>query len=101
MDDIVKSIEERSTMVTIDGAIKELTERLELWEDFRDNEGAREWMEVMKLARVALIMQKQNAETKAAMLEDLREFIEKKPGGTFNPALVIDLINQFRTGEGT
>ena len=87
-------------MITIDEAIKELSDRMELYTDypsvnpsFRD---ARRWLDTLRMSRDALLMQKQNIETKHAILEDLGELkLEDK----FTVDLVVRLIGQFRTGD--
>lgn len=47
-------------MVTIEQAVEELNERIDLWTAYRTNEP--KWAEVMKMARDALIREKGNAE---------------------------------------
>lgn len=87
-------------MITIDEAIKELTDRMELYTDypsvnpsFKD---ARRWIDILRMSRDALLLQKQNIETKHAILEDLGEL---KPEDKFTVDLVMRLIEQFRTGD--
>ena len=87
-------------MITIDDAIKELSDRIELWEDYRGHneadQSARSWLTVLRMSQNALQMQKQNADTKRDILEDLGEL---KPDDTLTVDLVIRLVGQFRTGD--
>lgn len=84
-------------MATIEEAIKELEDRMELWEDFRRSKGAREWREILKLARDALKMQKQNIMVKRDILDDLREAVDNNPGAVFSADVVREIVEQFRT----
>lgn len=53
-------------MITIDDAIKELSDRMELWEDYGGKHGedaaAREWLDVLQMCKEALEREKGNAE---------------------------------------
>lgn len=87
-------------MISIDDAIKELSDRMELYTDhpsvnpeFKD---ARRWLDILRMSRDALQMQKQNADTKRDILEDLGEL---KPDDKLTVDLVIRLVGQFRTGD--
>lgn len=87
-------------MISIDDAIKELSDRMELRADYRGrteaDQSARNWLTVLRMSRDALQMQKQNADTKRDILEDLGEL---KPDDTLTVDLVIRLVRQFRTGD--
>lgn len=87
-------------MISIDDAIKELSDRMELWADYRGHneadQSARNWLTVLRMSRDALQMQKQNADTKRDILEDLGEL---KPEDKLTVDLVVRLIGQFRTGD--
>lgn len=86
--------------VTIDKAIEELNIRMGLWNDYgrrtAADKAAQEWLTVLRMSRDALQMQKQNADTKRDILEDLGEL---KLDDKLTLDLVIRLIGQFRTGD--
>lgn len=85
-------------MISIDDAIKELSDRMELWADYRGHNEVDQsaWLTVLRMSRDALQMQKQNADTKRDILEDLGEL---KPEDMLTVDLVARLIGQFRTGD--
>lgn len=87
--------------MTIDGAIEELTSRIDLWKHYRERgsdggEPARIWRETMELAVAALKMQKRNVELK----KDILEKLGRMPGGDqLSVAIVRELIESFKTIE--
>lgn len=87
-------------MITIDDAIRELSDRMELYTDYPsvnpEFKDARRWLDILRMSRNALQMQKQNADTKRDILEDLGEL---KPEDMLTVDLVIRLVGQFRTGD--
>lgn len=81
-------------MATIDEAIKELNERIDLWTAYRANEPR--WAEVMKMARDALIREKKGRELKRKTLEDIARLPE---GFEASGDVLRECVEQFDFGE--
>lgn len=80
--------------MTIDEAIEELNERIDLWTAYRTNEP--KWAEVMKMARDALIREKKGRELKRKTLEDIKKLPE---GFEASGDVLRELVEQFDFGE--
>ena len=81
-------------MVTIDEAINELNERIDLWTAYRTNEP--KWSEVMKMARDALIREKKGRELKRKTLEDIAKLPERME---ITSDVLRECVEQFDFGE--
>lgn len=81
-------------MATIDEAIKELNERIDLWTAYRANEP--KWAEVMKMARDALIREKKGRELKRKTLEDIKKLPEQME---ITSDVLRECVEQFDFGE--
>lgn len=87
-------------MVSDEMAIKQLDDRIELWEDYGgkhgDDAAAREWLDVLRMSRDALAREKKNRELKEKIILDLEQLPSKS---RFSLELVREIVEGFEFGE--
>lgn len=89
-------------MVTIDKALRQISDRMELWEDYGGKRGdepaAREWLEILRMSRDAIRREQKNRVLRDRIISDLGKL---NPGDTVSPDVVREAVESFDFGKMT